>query len=101
MSLNIPDQMQVSITLPRDEKGMMGRECPECRFLFTRPKDEQERTPTLVECPVCKRATRRVPDILDEAVELAISSGARVEHVAYARDEIANLGGVAAVLRFK
>lgn len=34
MSLNIPDQMQVSITLPRDEKGMMGRECPECELVF-------------------------------------------------------------------
>jgi|SRR5688572_11830704 len=35
MSLNIPDQMQVSITLPRDEKGMMGRECPECELVFS------------------------------------------------------------------
>ena len=34
MSFNIPDQMQVSITLPRDEKGMMGRECPECELVF-------------------------------------------------------------------
>jgi hypothetical protein len=34
MSFDIPDQMQVSITLPRDEKGMMGRECPECELVF-------------------------------------------------------------------
>jgi peptide chain release factor subunit 1 len=92
---------QVRTLIVREGESLPGRECPECHFLFTRPQDELERTPTLVECPVCKRATRRVPDILDEAIELAISSGARVEHVAYARDEIANLGGVAAVLRFK
>ncbi len=41
------------------------------------------------------------PVIIDEAVELAMVSGARVEHINYARDEIAALGNVAAVLRFK
>lgn len=92
---------QVRTLVLREGEEVPGRECPECRFLFTRPKDEQERTPTLVECPVCKRATRRVPDIIDEAVELAMVSGARVEHINYARDEIAALGNVAAVLRFK
>ncbi|MCU0821733.1 MAG: hypothetical protein MUC95_04570 [Spirochaetes bacterium] len=34
MSFTIPNQMQVTITLPRDEKGMMGRECPECELVF-------------------------------------------------------------------
>ena len=34
MSFNIPNQMQVSITLPPDEKGMVGRECPECELVF-------------------------------------------------------------------
>lgn len=92
---------QVRTLVVKDGEVVPGRECPECRFLFTRPKDELERTPTLVECPVCKRATRRVPDIIDEAVELAIGSGARVEHIAYAKDDIASLGGVAAVLRFR
>lgn len=92
---------QVRTLVLREGEEIPGRECPECRFLFTRPKDEVERTPTLVECPVCKRATRRVPDIIDEAVELAMVSGARVEHINYARDEIAALGNVAAVLRFK
>lgn len=84
-----------------DGEAQPGRECPECSFLFVRPQDEQERTPTLVECPLCKRPTRRVPDVIDEAIELAILSGARVEHVMYAQDELRALGGVAAVLRFK
>lgn len=34
MSFNIPNRMQVSITLPPDEKGMVGRECPECKLVF-------------------------------------------------------------------
>lgn len=78
-----------------------GRECPECKFLMYRPEDVGEKSPTLVECPVCKRPTRRVPDIVDEAVELAILSGARLEHIAFARPELEELGGMAAVLRFK
>lgn len=92
---------QVRTLLVQDGVTLAGRECPECHFLFQRPQDELERTPTLVECPLCKRATRRVPDIVDEAVELAMTTGAKVEHVNYARDEIANLGGMAALLRFK
>ena len=84
-----------------DEDVRPGRECPECHFLFLRPEDEREKTPTLVECPVCKRSTRRIPDVVDEAVELAILSGASVEHVAFAKDELRRLGGMAAVLRFK
>jgi len=87
------------IVLDGDERP--GRECPECHYLFARPEDQGEKTPTLVECPICKRPTRRVPDIIDEAVELAILSGARVEHVAYAKADLEELGGVAALLRFK
>jgi peptide chain release factor subunit 1 len=84
-----------------DDVAIPGRECPECNFLFERPEDEKEKTPTLVECPICKRSTRRVPDIIDEAVELAIMSGARVEHVAYAKAQLRQMGWVAAILRFK
>lgn len=92
---------QVRSLFVQDGLSLPGRECPECHFLFQRPQDELERTPTLVECPLCKRATVRVPDVVDEAVELAIMTGAHVEHVNYARDEIASLGGMAALLRFK
>jgi len=84
-----------------DGDAIPGRECPECNFLFERPEDTDEKTPTLVECPICKRATRRVPDIIDEAVELAIMSGARVEHIAYAKAQLRQMGWAAAVLRFK
>jgi len=92
---------QVRTLFVQDGLSLPGRECPECHFLFQRPQDELERTPTLVECPLCKRATVRVPDVIDEAVELAIMTGAQVEHVNFARDEIAALGGMAALLRFK
>lgn len=84
-----------------DDVEIPGRECPECNFLFERPEDEKEKTPTLVECPICKRSTRRVPDIVDEAVELAIMSGARVEHIAYAKSQLKQMGWMAAILRFK
>lgn len=92
---------QVRTLLVQEGLSLQGRECPECHFLFQRPQDELERTPTLVECPLCKRATVRVPDLIDEAVELAIMTGAHVEHVAFARDELAGMGGMAALLRFK
>jgi peptide subunit release factor 1 (eRF1) len=88
-------------TLVVMDEAIMGRECPECHYLFEWPEDEWESTPTLVECPVCKRPTRRVPDLVDEAVELAILSGARVEHVSYAQEELKDMGNMAAVLRFK
>jgi len=84
-----------------EDEAIMGRECPECHYLFERLEDAAEKSPTLVECPLCKRPTRRVPDIVDEAVELAILSGARVEHIVYAKEELRDLGGMAAVLRFK
>ena len=92
---------KVRTLIVMDGPPQLGRECPECHYLFLRPQDEQERTPTLVECPICKRPTRRVPDVVDEAVELAILSGARVEHVNYAQEQLKDLGGMAGILRFK
>lgn len=92
---------KVRTLIVMDAPPQPGRECPECHYLFLRPQDEQERTPTLVECPICKRPTRRVPDVVDEAVELAILSGARVEHVNYAQDHLKELGCMAGILRFK
>lgn len=34
MSFKIPDQMNVSVTLPHDQNGMIGRECPKCELVF-------------------------------------------------------------------
>jgi hypothetical protein len=34
MGFDLPEQMRVSVTIPRDEKGMMGRECPKCELTF-------------------------------------------------------------------
>ncbi|RMG08504.1 MAG: hypothetical protein D6731_21880 [Planctomycetota bacterium] len=92
---------QVDVLVVADDEPIPGRECPECHFLFERPEDREDTSATLVECPLCKRPTRRVPDIVDEAVELAILSGARVEHIAYCKPRLRDLGGMAAVLRFK
>jgi peptide subunit release factor 1 (eRF1) len=42
-----------------------------------------------------------VLDVIDQAVELAIQSGSKVEHVAYAKEGLKRLGGMASILRFK
>jgi uncharacterized C2H2 Zn-finger protein len=34
MSFDFPDRMEVSVTLPRDEKGLTARECPKCKKVF-------------------------------------------------------------------
>lgn len=34
MIRNNPNQMEVSVTIPRDDNGMMGRECPKCELVF-------------------------------------------------------------------
>lgn len=92
---------KVATLIVEDGVPRCGRECPECRFLFLRPEDAKEKTPTLVPCSLCNRPTRSVPDVVDEAVELAILSGARVEHIVHAKDDIAGLGHMASILRFR
>lgn len=92
---------KVATLIIEDGVARVGRECPECRFLFPRAEDAKERTPTLVPCPLCSRPTRSVPDVIDEAVELAVLSGAKVEHVVHSKDEIAGLGHMASILRFR
>ena len=92
---------KVATLIIEDGIAKIGRECPECRFLFPRPEDAKEKTPVLVPCPLCDRPTRTVPDIIDEAVELAVLSGAKVEHVVHAKDELAGLGHMASLLRFR
>jgi Zn finger protein HypA/HybF involved in hydrogenase expression len=34
MSFEFPDQIQASVTLPRDERGLTGRQCPKCEKIF-------------------------------------------------------------------
>jgi len=92
---------KVSTLIVLDGEGTPGRECPDCNFLFEWANDVGKEPPTLVECPICKRSTRRVPDLIDCAVELAIVSGASVEHIAHEKDKLRELGGAAAILRFK
>jgi peptide chain release factor subunit 1 len=84
------------------EEGMTlrGRECPECRYLFPRAEDAKDAS-ALVPCPLCNRPTRAVPDIIDQAAELAMLSGAKVEHIQHAKDELAALGRTCSILRFR
>ena len=92
---------KVATLIIEDGLVRVGRECPECRFLFPREEDAKEKAPVLVPCPLCSRPTRSVPDVIDEAVELAVLSGAKVEHVVHVREELAGLGHMAAILRFR
>jgi peptide subunit release factor 1 (eRF1) len=92
---------KVATLIIEDGLVRVGRECPECRFLFPREEDKKEKTPVLVPCPLCSRPTRSVPDVIDEAVELAVLSGVKVEHIVHAKDELAGLGHMAAILRFR
>jgi peptide chain release factor subunit 1 len=92
---------KVHTLIVMDGEVIPGRECPESGYLFVRREDLDEKTPTFVASPITGRDTRRVPDVVDEAVEMAILSGCRVEHIAYAKDELGKLGGMAALLRFK
>ncbi len=64
--------------------------CPQCGFLGV-----NEET-----CPVCGKPTVQVPDVVDEAVEATIHYGGRVEHV-FAESELAEQGGIGAILRFR
>lgn len=92
---------KVGVLVVEAGSAKRGRECPECRFLFPRPEDAQDQSPVLVACPHCQRPTRAVPDVVDAAVELAVLSGAKVEHVFHAKDELKALGGIASELRFR
>jgi peptide subunit release factor 1 (eRF1) len=92
---------KVATLIIEDGVAKIGRECPECRFLFPRPEDAKEKTAVLVPCPLCSRPTRTVPDVIDESVELAVLSGAKVEHVVHAKEELAGLGHMASLLRFR
>lgn len=87
---------QVDTLIVPDGEGMPGCQCPACNLLW-----EQPPSTGALECPACRELAHRVPDVIDQAVELAIVSGASVEHIAYEQAKLRELGGAAAILRFK
>ncbi len=71
-----------------------GFECPGCGFL----------SPTDSKCPACgETAMRKVPRLVTEVIDRATEGGAEVWHISSepAASRLGELGGIAALLRFR
>ena len=54
MSFNFPEQVEVRVKLPRDERGMFGRECPACEKVFkVKPGTGLKSDNLPCHCPYC------------------------------------------------
>ena len=69
---------------------MPGRVCPQCGSLYAE---------NLTTCPADETPTNSCGDIVEEAVELAVSQSADVIITRH-HDDLEEMGGVGAVLRF-
>jgi len=67
-----------------------GAKCSSCGYL-----DQESR-----ECPVCKKPLHQIPDLVDDLIESVVSQGGKVEYV-WDNQQMKQLGGVGAILRFK
>lgn len=67
-----------------------GRLCPSCRFLYV------EETV----CPICDKATIAVLDVIDEAIEAAVSKNAKVQHIT-PPTKLDHYGKIGGLLRYK
>ncbi len=83
-------QGQVNVLLVKDDLSVPGFLCPKCGYMSTEES----------ECPHDKLAMTPTPDILEEAVESAIFQNCQIEHVTESQ-ELDNIGGIGAILRFK
>jgi hypothetical protein len=67
-----------------------GRACPNCKFLYL--EDEI--------CPVCRRKTDPVTDVIDEAIEAALKHKCVVKQID-ATTRLDRYGSVGAFLKYK
>lgn len=67
-----------------------GKSCPRCKLLYV---DE-------LRCPACERKTDARPDIVDEAIEAALSRKCEVKYVT-PPSRLDHYGRIAALLRYK
>lgn len=87
---------RVSHLLVPEGAGAAGNLCTKCGFLAAAlPGGKGE-----VRCRECGEGTRRVGDLVEEASELAVLTGAKVRVVRHAKAELESLGGFAALLRY-
>jgi peptide subunit release factor 1 (eRF1) len=84
------NERRVETLLIEERFQMPGAVCPQCGSLLAE---------TETSCPADETPTKRCDNIVEEAVELAVAQSADVV-VAHHHDDLEELGGVGAVLRF-
>jgi peptide subunit release factor 1 (eRF1) len=89
-ALTVLNERRVETLLIEERFQMPGRVCPQCGSLF--PEN-------LARCPADETPTDPCDDIVEEAVELAVSQSAEVIITRH-HDDLEEMGGVGAVLRF-
>jgi peptide subunit release factor 1 (eRF1) len=88
--LGVLNERRVETLLLEERFQMPGKACPQCGSLFPE---------TVTSCPADGTPTEAYDDIVEEAVELAVSQSADVI-IARHHDDLEQMGGVGAVLRF-
>jgi peptide chain release factor subunit 1 len=88
--LGVLNERRVETLLIEERFQMPGTVCPQCGSLF--PEN-------VTTCPADGTPAQRFDDVVEEAVELAVSQSADVI-IARHHDDLEELGGIGAVLRF-
>ena len=88
--LGVLNERRVEILLIEERFEMPGRVCPQCSSLFV---------DGVGTCPADGTATEASADVVEKAVELALSQSARVQITRH-HDDLEEMGGIGAVLRF-
>ena len=88
--LGVLNERRVETLLIEERFQMPGRKCPQCGSLFL---------DNITSCPADESPADPFSDIVEEAVELAVAQSAGVV-VARHHDDLEQMGGIGAVLRF-
>lgn len=88
--LGVLNERRVETLLIEERFQMPGTKCPQCGSLFS---------DNLAKCPADEASTEPFENIVEEAVELAVSQSADVV-IARHHDDLEQMGGIGAVLRF-
>ena len=88
--LGVLNERRVETLLLEERFQMPGRVCPQCGSLLPE---------SVTSCPADGRPPTSYDDIVEEAVELAVAQSADVIITRY-HDDLEEMGGVGAVLRF-
>jgi len=88
--LGVLNERRVETLLIEERFQMPGTKCPQCGSLFS---------DNVASCPADESPTEPFDDIVEEAVELAVAQSADVV-IARHHDDLEQMGGIGAVLRF-